>query len=68
MFESAVDPWLGGGGQLRNVAFVSTNYDILIDNALTEEHVHGTELDCGVEFRNFDRRPASIEQSRPLLA
>jgi hypothetical protein len=41
--------------ELRNVAFVSTNYDILIDNALTEEHVHGMDLDYGAEFRNFDR-------------
>jgi len=39
---------------LRNVVFVSTNYDILIDNALTEERAHGTDLDYGVEFRNFD--------------
>jgi hypothetical protein len=41
--------------ELRNVAFVSTNYDILIDNALTEEHAHGIDLDYGVEFRNFDQ-------------
>lgn len=47
--------------QLRNTVFVSTNYDILIDNALTEEYAH-VDLDYGVEFRNFDwpddwRRP-----------
>jgi NAD-dependent SIR2 family protein deacetylase len=47
---------LHNANELRNVAFVSTNYDILIDNALTEEHVHGTDLDYGVEFRNFDKR------------
>jgi hypothetical protein len=46
---------------LRNTVFVSTNYDILIDNALTEEYAH-VDLDYGVEFRNFDwpddwRRP-----------
>jgi hypothetical protein len=41
--------------KLRDVVFVSTNYDILIDNALTEEHEHGTDLDYGVDFRNFDR-------------
>jgi hypothetical protein len=41
--------------QLRSTAFVSTNYDILIDNALTEERDEGTDLDYGVEFRNFDR-------------
>ncbi len=38
--------------QLRHVAFVSTNYDILIDNALTEEHRH-FDLDYGVEFSQF---------------
>lgn len=41
--------------KLRNVLFVSTNYDILIDNALTEEHVHDIDVDYGVDFRNFDR-------------
>lgn len=46
---------LQNAAELRNVAFVSTNYDILIDNALTEEHEHGTDLDYGVEFRNFDK-------------
>ena len=29
---------LCSAGELRNVVFVSTNYDILIDNALTAEH------------------------------
>jgi SIR2-like domain len=48
--------------QLLNTVFVSTNYDILIDNALTEEQSSGISLDYGVEFRNFDwphdwRRP-----------
>jgi len=51
-------------GRLREIVFVSTNYDILIDNALTEEHAHGTDLDYGVEFRNFDR-PG--DWSRPSL-
>jgi hypothetical protein len=41
-------------GELRNVVFVSTNYDILIDNALTEEPERGFDLDYGLEFRNFD--------------
>jgi len=41
--------------ELRNVVFVSTNYDILIDNALTEQHAYGIDLDYGIEFRNFDR-------------
>ena len=39
---------------LLKTAFVSTNYDILIDNALTAEHANGISLDYGVEFRNFD--------------
>jgi hypothetical protein len=48
--------------KLRNTVFISTNYDILIDNALTEESANGIDLDYGVEFRNFDwpndwRRP-----------
>jgi hypothetical protein len=43
------------GKELQNTVFVSTNYDILIDSALTEEQVHGTDLDYGAEFRNFDR-------------
>ncbi|HVV53324.1 MAG TPA: SIR2 family protein [Polyangia bacterium] len=46
---------LRGADRLRSTAFVSTNYDILIDNALTEERDHGTDLDYGVDFRNFDR-------------
>ena len=37
------------------IVFVSTNYDILIDNALVDEYRHDTDLDYGVEFRNFDR-------------
>jgi hypothetical protein len=40
---------------LQNAVFVSTNYDIIIDNALTEEKKHGIDLDYGVDFRNFDR-------------
>jgi hypothetical protein len=41
--------------ELRNVVFVSTNYDILIDNALADEYRHEMDLDYGVDFRNFDR-------------
>jgi SIR2-like domain len=40
---------------LRNIVFVSTNYDILVDNALTEEPERGFDLDYGVEFRNFEQ-------------
>jgi SIR2-like domain len=42
------------GGELKKTVFVSTNYDILIDNALTEEYEH-VDLDYGVDFRNFER-------------
>jgi SIR2-like domain len=42
------------GNELLNTAFVSTNYDILIDNALTEQRGHDIYVDYGVEFRNFD--------------
>lgn len=41
--------------RLREIAFISTNYDILIDNALAEEKTYGIDLDYGVDFRNFDR-------------
>lgn len=46
---------LHAGAELKNVVFVSTNYDILIDNALTEAQAHGIDLNYGVDFRNFDR-------------
>jgi hypothetical protein len=55
---------LRNAGRLHDVVFVSTNYDILIDNALTQEHDYGTDLDYGVEFRNFDRPD---DWSRPSL-
>ena len=38
---------------MKNDLFVSTNDDILIDNALTEEHADGIDLDYGVEFPQF---------------
>jgi len=41
-------------GQLRDTVFVSTNYDILIDNALTSVYP-SFMLDYGVDFTNFDR-------------
>lgn len=46
---------LHSANYLKQVAFVSTNYDILIDNALTELHIRDIDLDYGVDFRNFDR-------------
>jgi hypothetical protein len=53
---------LADADELRNVVFVSTNYDILIDNALTEEPGEGFDLDYGIEFRNFD--PSFIGDNR----
>ena len=41
--------------KLRDVVFVSTNYDILIDNALDEEYDFDSDLDYGIDFRNFER-------------
>jgi hypothetical protein len=49
--------------ELRNVVFVSTNYDILIDNALTEKR-SAVDLDYGVELRNFER---TGDWERPAL-
>jgi len=50
-------------GELTKTVFVSTNYDILIDNALTEEYAYA-DLDYGVEFRNFDW-PNDWKRPRP---
>jgi len=41
--------------RLRKTAFISLNYDILIDNSLTDIH-HSMDLDYGVPFSNFGRR------------
>lgn len=45
-------------GLLAATMFASTNYDILIDNALLEarivEEIPGSMLDYGVDFTNFD--------------
>lgn len=41
-------------GRLSSTAFISLNYDLLIDNALTELHP-GFDLDYGVEFTNYTR-------------
>jgi hypothetical protein len=46
---------------LGQTAFISTNYDILIDNALTSAFKRW-DLDYAVDFRNFDR---SGDWSRP---
>jgi hypothetical protein len=54
-FHRALVTALHDANVLRKVTFVSTNYDILIDNALADEHGHHIDLDYGVDFRNFDR-------------
>jgi len=41
--------------QLRTTAFISLNYDILIDNALTDVH-HIIDLDYGIQFTNFAKK------------
>lgn len=40
---------------IKSTAFFSTNYDILIDNALTELYSKKIDLDYGIDFRNFER-------------
>ncbi|MDO9391652.1 MAG: SIR2 family protein [bacterium] len=40
-------------GQLKNTVFISTNYDILIDNALTSLYPQFM-IDYGVDFVNFN--------------
>jgi hypothetical protein len=54
---------LRDANKLQNVVFVSTNYDILIDNALIEQRAGG-DLDYGIEFRNFER---AGEWERPMV-
>jgi len=50
-------------GELDKTIFVSTNYDILIDNALTDQYENDWDLDYGIEFRNFTR-PDDWERPR----
>ena len=40
---------------IKSTSFFSTNYDILIDNALTELHSEKIDLDYGIDFKNFER-------------
>lgn len=42
-------------GTLRNTTFISLNYDILIDNSLTDIHDE-FDLDYGVDFTNFGKK------------
>ncbi|MBU0515656.1 MAG: SIR2 family protein [Proteobacteria bacterium] len=56
--------------KLLTTAFISLNYDILIDNALTRMY-DDVDLDYGVEFTNFQRvddwRPPRPDKSVNLL-
>ena len=45
---------LKASGELGTTSFLSTNYDILIDNAITDLYP-SVDLDYGVEFANFWR-------------
>lgn len=55
---------LNAAGKLKSTVFVSTNYDILIDNALTELYSQEIDLDYGIDFRNFNRKN-DWKQPRP---
>jgi hypothetical protein len=46
---------LKNANMLKEVIFVSTNYDILIDNVLTELYDENFDLDYGIDFRNFEK-------------
>ena len=48
---------LGTSGLLTDTVFISTNYDIIIDNVISRRSVNrpGENLDYGVEFTNFRR-------------
>lgn len=51
---SLVERLVSGGIDIRKTAFISLNYDILLDNALTERH-DDVDLSYGVDFTNFGR-------------
>jgi hypothetical protein len=59
-----------------NICFISLNYDIVLDNALTLHRMLSPscfDVDYGIEFTNFrrdrlKRHPAEWEQPRPELA
>jgi hypothetical protein len=60
---------LGSEGKLLSTAFVSSNYDILIDNALIDaQGPFDCDLSYGIEFTNFDkakRRDRDWDRPRP---
>jgi len=41
--------------RLKKIAFISLNYDILIDNAITDIHRY-VDLDYGTQFTNFEKK------------
>lgn len=41
--------------KIKKTAFISLNYDILVDNALTDKH-DVIDLDYGVSFTNFNKK------------
>ena len=46
---------LSNESRLQHTAFISLNYDILIDNAITDIH-NQIDLDYGISFANFGRK------------
>lgn len=40
--------------RIQDTVFITTNYDILIDNALTSLYAKNVMLDYGIDFTNFD--------------
>lgn len=42
-------------GEIKDTVFMSTNYDILIDNALIELYNNNINLDYGIDFKNYDK-------------
>lgn len=57
-------PYGQGGNNNNNISFISTNYDILLDNQLADLHESSVDLDLdyGIDFRNF-----GDDWSRPRL-
>ena len=53
--------------KILNTAFISLNYDIIIDNALADIHPK-YELDYGIEFTNFVNTYDDWNRPNPLIA
>jgi hypothetical protein len=55
-------------GRIRDTIFITTNYDILIDNALTSLYTDGVSLDYGIDSRTLTsvatgRDPTNLRSS-----